>query len=132
MNNTASESCNARLGTTRSESHFSGYDNELKVDGRSFLLVSWKGTEFELSERLRNIGKKLRRLNIGVRLTEFDESHIIVNTVNPLVYSVVFNHHSVAKAAFILQRQLKIEMRIPENSERDWFRPSPGYNVEFE
>jgi len=86
----------------------------------------------ELRKILTNIAEKLERSKVRLRLIESDEGLYIFETADSAIYNVVFNRHSVAKAAFVQQRSLKVRMHIPENSSPDWLRPSPRFHVEYE
>jgi len=128
----ASGSSNVQDEMMGSVSQFIGGNDCVEYGGRSYLRVFWEGKKSDLRERLTNIAYNLERSNVEIRLTEKDEDFDIFDTAESTVYNVVFNKHSVAKAAFVLQQSLKIRMHIPENNSRDWLRASPDFLVQFE
>jgi len=88
------------------------------VNGGSNLFISWKGTKFELLQKLKCFELEIRSAS---------------RTTDKGIFNVVFDNHSSARKAFLKQRELRLRMVPPRGSYRNWFRnPSPTNLVKFE
>jgi len=93
------------------------YREELH-EGRSNLYVNWTGTADQLREEF-----KLKSLEV----------HSIQSTTIKDLWNVVFDSHPSARKAFNTQREIKIRMVPPRNSEKHWFRnPGSKFLVKYE
>lgn len=87
-------------------------------EGGSNLFITWTGQK-------KHLLAKLRSQNLEVR-------HCFI-TRNAKIFNVIFEDHTQARKAFMLQREVRIRMVPPKNSTRNWFRsPSPNFLVKYE
>jgi hypothetical protein len=93
------------------------YD-EYNYNGGSNLFITWSGSKADLI-------KKFRSFNLDIR--------DVLSTSDDKICNVIFETHPIARKAFTMQNQIRLQIVPPKNSHRIWLRnPSPKFLVEFE
>jgi len=91
---------------------------EYQLNGGSNLFITWSGAKEALAEKLQSFKLQVRE---------------VLSTGDKNICNVVFESHPIARKAFTMQRQIRVRIVPPKNSQRSWFRnPSPTFLVKFE
>jgi len=91
---------------------------EIQRDGCSNLFITWYGSVTEIGDIYRNF---------NVIIVE------VLKTTDKSIHNVIFDSHTTARKAFIMQKRIRLRAVPPKNSSRNWLRsPSPEFLVNFE